>query len=181
MVKFNGYDPDAVGWAWIAFRALQGDGSLEAVAIAARDLQEKLGDAGPVLHALGEQDIEKAVSSTHLFMIALSEMLDPNGTSEYKIEIKHRWKGKPINRRDRALRGHRAAGMVERLVQDGMKKEAAIAFAKDETGLSRAEIFSWLKQRRIPPGQLAERLGVPEAVKDLLEPYKRGESSQSDE
>ena len=71
--------------------------------------------------------------------------------------------------------------MVERLVQDGMKQEAAIAATTAETGLSRAEIFSCLKHRRIPPAELVDRLGVPKVVEHLLENYKRQKSSQSDE
>jgi hypothetical protein len=66
-------------------------------------------------------------------------------------------------------------------VKDGMKQEAAIAAAKAETGLSRAEIFSWLKHRRIPPDELGERLGVPKVVEHLLNSFKRRQSSQSDE
>ena len=132
MVEFNGYDVEAVGWAWIAWCALEGDGSLEALAKATNDLQ----------HRLSSRD-EKAVADARLLMIALSEMLDPNGTSEYRIDIRRRKRGKPINRHERAMRGHRAAGIVRSLEKDGWKIEAAIQRAIEETGLSRAEVFAW--------------------------------------
>ena len=57
-----------------------------------------------------------------------------------------------------------------------MKQEAAIATATEKTGLSRAEIYTWLKHRRIPPEQMVERLGVPKAVEYLLERLKADQS-----
>jgi len=74
----------------------------------------------------------------------LAEALDPNGNSDFQLKLVGRKPGKPINRHDRALRGHRAAAIVEKLVQEGVKQEAGIAAATEQTGLSRAEIFTGL-------------------------------------
>ena len=134
-------DPQQIGYEWCAWYALQGDEPLECVGEAARDLELKLGKL-----AAGKLDPEegaKVASSAHLFMIAVAELLDPEGTSQFKADISRRRKGKPINRQERALRGHRAARIVRTLEADGWKTEAAVQQAIEETGMSRAEVFAW--------------------------------------
>lgn len=164
MGDFNGYDVDAVGWTWIAYCALRGDGSMDAFLAASKDVEKRLGIAGVELHEAGLRESAKTVSDAHLLVIAFAEMLNSDGTSEYKIEFKRRKKGKPINRHQRAQRGHRAAGIVRRLETEGWKTEAAVEQATTDTGLSRAEIFSWIshdkKVMAMSPGELADRLNA---------------------
>lgn len=70
------------------------------------------------------------------------------GPSTFKVEIKRRKPGKPINTLDRAKAGHSAAALVEKAVATGIKQEAAVAEAVERTRLSRSEIFIWLRKRR---------------------------------
>lgn len=179
-VMANGHrDPEVVGYEWAAWWALQGDEPLARVRDCAVDLEHRLGQLGADLHRRQEFDGDEIVAAAHLFMIALTELLDENGTSEFKATISRRKRGKPINKHERALVGHRAAGIVRRLVSEGWKQEAALQQAKQETGLSRAETMVWLRIERaffagaIPP--------MPSAVQKLLEPYKQldGNSANS--
>ncbi len=139
-------NPEQIGYEWCAWYALEGDEPLECVAEAARHLEQKLGELAA--GALGPAEGRKVAGSAHLFMIAIAELLNENGSSQFKAEIKRRRKGKPINQHDRALVGNRAANIVERLVSEEWKQEAAIEQATSETGLSRAEIMTWLAKRR---------------------------------
>lgn len=141
-------DPEQVGYEWAAWWALQGDEPLERVHECAVDLQRKLGDISARLNRQGEHEAEEIVAAANLFLIAIAEILDPNGTSEFKAEIKRRKSGKPINKHERALRGRSAASAVQRLVDGGWKQEAAIHQVVGDTGLSRAEIMTWLASRR---------------------------------
>lgn len=145
---------------WLAYWALQGDEPEDCLAAYMKQ---------------AAQD-----GCVHEFLIHyLADCLDQNGASDYQLKLVRRKRGKPINRMDRALRGHRAAGVVERLVNDGVKQEAAIAQASEETGLSRAEIFTWLKHRRTPPSDFKP----PKMVTEMLDAWKarQEESTQKDE
>lgn len=90
----------------------------------------------------------KFLSGLHLVLIGLASAAKADGNTAFKIDFKRVQRGKPINTYDRALIGHKAAAIVEAAIREGIKQEAAIAQATEETGLSRAEIFSWLKHRR---------------------------------
>jgi len=154
-------DPKVVGYEWAAWHALQGDEPLEYVALAARELQERLGSVCAGEGANMSIDDRQVVSSAHLFIIAIAELLDPDGRSEFKAVISRRKKGKPIDKSARARTGHKAAAIVERLTkQEGWKQEAALAEATAQTGLSRAEIMTWLRHARetmaMEPGKMAE-------------------------
>lgn len=141
-------DPEQVGYEWAAWWALQGDEPMERVHECAVHLQSKVGEVAASLHNRGDHEAAAAISAAHLFLIAMSELLDPTGTSEFKAEVKRRKAGKPINKHERALRGRRAASIVERLVGEGWKQEAALTQAQEETALSRAEIMTWLASNR---------------------------------
>jgi hypothetical protein len=65
-----------------------------------------------------------------------------------KLSVGRAKAGKPVAKEVRAKVGHRAANMVERLLAEGWKQEAALAEAERETRLSRSEIMTWLKNRR---------------------------------
>lgn len=130
----------SVGEHWLAWWALAGDEDIafakEYFAIAFRQL-EKIGEL--------DKDGEEIIANVRLFLIALAEAADPSGKSEFVIEFKRRKAGKPINAHQRAVVGRGAAARVDRLVGEGWKQEAAIAQVRDDTKLSRAEIFKWLK------------------------------------
>lgn len=137
-----------LGPEWLAWHALHGDGSLDTVHACAMALRDDLGWLAHKLSEARQFGDAETVSATHLFLIALAELLDPNGISEYKATISRRKPGKPINRHARAVTGHRAASIVMKLVKEGWKQEAAIEQATTETQLSRAEIMSWLAYDR---------------------------------
>lgn len=150
-------DPELVGYEWAAWWALQGDEPLSRVRDCAVHLQAKLGElsAGTPLSV----DAHKVISAANLFMIAIAELLDDDGSSEFKAKIERRKRGKPINKHARALKGHAAAGIVLRLVSEGWKQEAAIEEAVGKTSLSRAEIMTWLKYDRfVLGGGLIDRI-----------------------
>lgn len=145
----NGHrDPEEVGYQWAAWWALRGDEPLERVHECASDLQAKVGGLLDLIDEGDHQTAGEVIAATHLFLIAIEELLNPDGTSQFKAEIKHRKRGKPNNRHERALRGRQAAAIVQRLVDEGWKQEAAIAQAGSEIELSRAEIMTWLAIRR---------------------------------
>ncbi|MBS7670977.1 hypothetical protein [Croceicoccus gelatinilyticus] len=138
-------DP-SIGKEWLAWYALNGDEPLEFVG-------EYLMDALPILGGYiaksrqnMSQEDEAFLSGLHLVLIGLAGAVNGDGSVPYKLTRAKR--GKPINKHDRALNGHRAAAIVESLVALNIKQEAAVAQATEETGMSRAEIFTWLKHRR---------------------------------
>lgn len=141
-------DPDEAGHEWTAWWALQGDEPLSRVGEAAWHLQARLGDLGRRLGESGDKAAAETVAASRVFMLAIAQMLDDDGTSPFKAKIVRRTAGKPSNRLDRAHVGHRAAGIVIRLVSEGWKQEAALAQATAQTGLSRAETMHWLKSVR---------------------------------
>lgn len=164
-------DPEAIGYEWTGWWALQGDEPLNRVWDCAVDLERRLGQLGAVLHE--RQDFEGAnvIAAAHMFMIALAELLDENGTSEFKATISRRKRGKPINRSERARVGHRAASIVRQLVKEGWKQEAALQKATDETGLSRAETMTWLRAERAILRRSIPK-GISPEVRKLIAPYK---------
>lgn len=141
-------DFDKLGWEWAAWYALQGDVSLDLVHRSAKELQSKLGDVSARLHTSGDIEGAKTVAAANLFLIAVAELLDNEGTSVFKAAIGKRKRGKPINKHQRALIGHKAAAIVDKLVEQGWKQEAALMEATEKTGLSRAEIMIWLSNDR---------------------------------
>lgn len=154
-------DFDELGWEWAAWWAIQGDESLELVHKSAVELQKALGVVGSRLHDNGDIEGSKAVAAANLFMIVMAEMLNRDGTSMFKATISHRGRGQPIKRHQRALIGRQSAAMVEKLVAEGWKQEAAVKQAEAETGLSRAEIMAWLSSGRkllsMAPEEIAAR------------------------
>lgn len=167
-------DP-SVGKEWLAWYALQGDEPLECVAEYLDFASQSLGKLCAAKQEALTPDERKFLAGLHLMLIGLSSAATGDGGTEYRLTFKRK-RGKPINRHDRALLGHKVAGWVEREVRAGKQQEQAVLEAVENFGLSRAEIFAWLKHRRIPADQLAERLGVPPAVAKLLEPFKRDKS-----
>jgi uncharacterized protein (DUF58 family) len=140
-------DP-SVGKHWLGYWALQGDEDMQFVSeyvSHAKDMvRELIGDPPP----LPGRNTQEELTGLLLFLIELELALAEEGSSEFKVQIKRRKPGKPINKLDRANAGHKAAAMVEKAAEAGMKTEAAIADAGDRTGLSRSEIFTWLRKRR---------------------------------
>ena len=164
-------DPEIIGYEWAAWWALQGDEPLERVRDCAVDLERRLGELGPGLFEQDPREAVNIVAAAHLFMISLAELLDENGSSEFKATISRRKRGKPINKHERAMVGHRAAGIVRRLVEEGLKQEAALEEAKEKTGLSRAETMTWLRaERAFLSG--ARPQTIPDAATKLLAPFK---------
>lgn len=170
MMESGHRDPEMVGYAWAAWWALRGDEPLERVRECAVDLERQLGQLGVKLHKRLDSNGASVVAAAHLFMIALAELLDEKGTSEFKAKIERRKRGKPINRHERALRGRKAAGIVMELLSEGWKQEAALQQATQQTGLSRAEIMTWLRSSRlILAGHVPSDL--PRSVERMLEPW----------
>lgn len=83
-----------------------------------------------------------------LVLIAMTDALKPDGTSDMKLTISRRAAGNPPDKLGASRRGHAAARIVEERVASGEKKEAAVQFAKEQTGLSRTEIWKWLRHRK---------------------------------
>lgn len=167
----TGRNPDQVGYQWCAWWALQGDEPLSYVHTAALDLQEKLGALSAQLHSTGDFEGSKIVAAAALFNSAIGELLDEAGVSEFQIKkIERRRAGKPLSKHERALRGRQAGEIARKLIDEGLKAESAVQRATDETGLSRAEVFAWLKSNRaaIKMGEDArERLKTPGKPKFL--------------
>lgn len=137
-----------VGKHWLAHSALEGDESLEFVREYVSHAKHLVGDLTANLRTLNDPGMAEEITGLFLFLINLEQAMAEDGDSSFKIEIKRRKAGKPINKLARAREGHKAAGMVERAVREGVKQEAAIAEAVEKTGLSRSEIFTWLRKRR---------------------------------
>lgn len=154
-------DFDEIGWEWAAWWALQGDEDGTLVHSSAVELQKHIGALSARLHDAGDQEGSKTAAAAQLFMIAMAEMLNPDGSSMFKVTIAKRGPGKPIKKHQRAIIGHRAAAIVEKYVKQGWKQEAAVEQAKAETGLSRAEILAWLSGDRkllsMTPEEIAAR------------------------
>lgn len=156
-------DPEKVGYEWAAWWALQGDEPISRVRDCAVHLQEQLGALSHRMHVSGDSEAASIAAAANLFMIALAELLDENGESEFKARIERRKRGKPINKHARALIGHKAAAIVQNLVADGWKQEAAIEQARADTKLSRAEIMTWVRyQRFVASGGLSPIAKMPE-------------------
>ncbi len=141
-------DFDALGWEWAAWYAMQGSEDRELIHASAAALQGSVAALGRRLYDEGDKDGSKVAHAASLFMLAMAEMLDRDGTSLFKAEISKRGKGRPHNRTSIANRGHKAAAIVDKLVGEGVKQEAAVQQCADETGLSRAEIMAWLSRDR---------------------------------
>ena len=164
-------DPEVIGYEWAAWWALRGDEPLERVRDCAVDLERRLGQLGAGLYEQNHLESANIVAAAHLFMISLAELLDENGSSEFKATISRRKRGKPINKHERAMVGHRAAGIVRRLVEEGWKQEAALQQATEKTGLSRAETMTWLRAERAFLTGARPRT-IPDAAIKLLAPFK---------
>lgn len=141
-------DPALIGFEWCAWWALQGDEPLHFVRDAALDLGERLDQLGTRLHEAGDIEGSNIVAAARLYNSAISELLDEDGTSEFKVIIQRRKAGKPMNKFARARKGRRAGEIARKLIAEGVKTESAVQSAVDKTGLSRAEVFAWLKSNR---------------------------------
>lgn len=151
-------DP-SIGPEWLAWYALQGDEDFEFVH---RYLAQAQTDMGKFLAEERNnisRENEKLLSGILLFLIGLEEAADAGGTSDFKMSFVRRKAGKPVNKFERARRGHKAARRVTQLCDEGWKQEAAISQVGDETGLSRSEIFAWLRHRRKLVQQPADQSG----------------------
>jgi hypothetical protein len=144
----------------LAWWTLQGDEDLQFAREYLAAAPDVLGQYLVREHGKIGADDDKRLSDLMMMLDAVAAALDPVGDSEFKIEIKRRRAGKPVNLVDRSNAGFRAAGIVERLVATGTKQEAAIAAASSETGLSRSVLFEYLGRRRhllaMQSGQLSE-------------------------
>lgn len=132
---------------WAAYYALQGDEPLECVFEALTQLREQIGllSAG----RLEEGEASKIISNTHFFLIAIEELFNPRGISIFRAEITKRKRGPIPSRHSIAKRHHKAVSLVRKLQREGWESvEAAVQQASDETGVSRAEIFAWMKGRK---------------------------------
>lgn len=145
-------------------------GDLAALCEFAAQLVERLCQAnrelppGPELQATAE-----VVSDAAMFAMLMKELLDPKGSSEFKVkELRRRRKGKPTDRMAAARAGRKAAAIAERLIGEGWKVDSAVTEAGEQVKglrpdgqpLSPAEVYSWLAdQRRIlvtMPAELAD-------------------------
>lgn len=137
-----------IGKAWLGWYALEGDEDAAFIHEYVAHAKDVVGDiAHDLAQHLTKEQSEELVG-LQLFLLGLDAAMAPRGSSELKIELRRRRAGKPINRFERARKGHQAAAIVERAVAAGAKQEAALADATAATGLSRSEIFTWLKARR---------------------------------
>lgn len=154
-------NPQEVGPATMVRLALEGDEPLEWVGRAAAIIGENLFRCAPgVNDPLTGPDKEKAISDGARFAMMMAEIFGEferqateqgraySAEYEFLAKLERKSAGRPVNRLDRARKGHGAAAIVERLSGEGWKIEAAIAQATSETGLSKTEINKWRAHRR---------------------------------
>ncbi len=119
--------------AWYALRGENArDGALPEVALS---------------RFLAAQYLHLPIENRCAALLWLSQLLRPEGLGDYRLVLQRTRKGRPKRKSDAANLGHKAAHMVEKMVGEGVKQEAALAAAGTETGLSRAEIMKWMGQR----------------------------------
>lgn len=140
-------DP-SIGKEWLAWWALQGDEPLDCIPDYLRDANEYLGDFLAANRDELTPDDHHFFAGLRLALIGLAGAARGDGSTEYKLDFKRARRGKPINKMDRALQGNGAASWVEREIEHGKQQEQAVLEAVEQFGLSRAEIFSWLKHQR---------------------------------
>ena len=138
-------DADKVGWAMLTHFALDGDEPPSVFYESALSFCEV---AAEVSVRCPDREASDLLAEISIFMGSLVELLDEGGKSEIKANIVRRKAGKPVNKHARARTGRRAGLIAEKKVSEGWKTEAAIEYAMAETGLSRAEVFSWLRSNR---------------------------------
>jgi hypothetical protein len=165
----------SIGAEWLAWYALQGDEPPEFLGLYLDAAAPLLGEYIARERKSIKPKDKEFLSALHLVLIGLASAAKADGNTALKIDLKRVRRGKPIDTFERARIGHKAARIVEAAVSGGIKKEAAIAQATAETGLSRAEIFSWLRHRR--------HLADPEWRERLIQsaPSLEEQSGQFDE
>lgn len=149
MVKYTGRDPDAVGLSWMAWYAMMGEEDPAFINQYLEFANKAVGQLSMEAHRNGDFDTNKILAEIHLFLIGLEQCLDPSGETDFKLELLQRKRGpRPKNKNIRARHGRSAAHEVEKLVQAKIKTESAIAEVSAKTGISRAELFEWLRSNR---------------------------------
>jgi hypothetical protein len=134
------------GLHWMAWFALQGEEGPEwlerYLAAAFDDLGEIIGTQRASLDEKTRSDL----ANLNLVLLAMSASL--RGEAPMKLVLQRAKAGKPIDETARARTGHAAARLVEVRKSEGVKTEAAVTEAGAEFGISRAEVFRWMKHRR---------------------------------
>jgi hypothetical protein len=102
---------------------------------------------------LGLEQLDDQAKSTRVeiaqVLALMVEALNPLGTSDFSLDLHKRKRGRPKGRRFRKTgKSAKAASLVEDLVADGLKQEAAIAQATATYEVSRTAIYAALKTRR---------------------------------
>ena len=131
--------------AWRATLALDGEEDFEAIGLYVESVQgqlEKLSDA-----AGSGTDEARQLGELRMFLSRLEKALATDGDTRRTLKLQKR-RGRERQSLAHYLRGSRAAAAVERLVAEGWKQEAAIESVRKQEGLSRTEMFKWLKRRR---------------------------------
>lgn len=93
--------------------------------------------------------VQEALSDAGVVIECFRAMLAPYGpAAEQQITLKRRRAGASASDLDDIRRGMGLAGDVERMVDEGIKQEAAIAQVCEQHGCSRSYLMTWLRQRR---------------------------------
>jgi len=139
--------PDAskASLAWRAMFALNGEQPPKLI-------QEYLTEAVATLEKIytgeaSENETKSSVAQLVLFLRVLLETSSPTGRSRTALSLRKR-RGRPRQGLPDVMRGLTAVDMVDRRVADGWKQEAAVRDVGDKLGMSRTEIFEWLKRDR---------------------------------
>lgn len=137
--------------------ALDGDAPINVLVEYLRDAQVFLDQKAD--HKIDPQKDRRSEASRiradlHLqvLLLRLAAALNPSGKSQFQLSLHPRGSGNPATKasRDRRRAKERLAiHIVEELTLEKVKTEAAVAEAKEVTGLSRTAIFAALKVHRM--------------------------------
>lgn len=130
-------DP-SVGLDWLAWWAIQGDEDPAFIGEYLEYAQRRLGE----IEAADPSRASDDLTGLRIVLLAILEAMQPDGDTYLQVKFSHR-KGR-VNKLERAKLGRKAAVLaLRREREDGDPTEAAVAFATEQTGLSRSEVYKW--------------------------------------
>jgi hypothetical protein len=130
--------------AWRACSAFEGEDAPELIQQYVKAANEALEE---IVGGVADERQKTRINELRMFLRILEEALGPRGTTRRTLVLQNR-RGRPLLSRDELRHRMAAACITQRLVADGWKQEAAIAHVSDQLGITRTEIFKWLKAGR---------------------------------
>jgi len=132
---------------WLACSALEDDEEQTFIKEYTQEAQAFLAELDGEIRFTLPSPSKVKLDELRMFLMRLEQALTDGGTTRLMLSLRKR-PGRPRQSVAAYRAGMRAVEAVERLVADGCKQEAAVAEVGAHLGLSRTEIFRWLKNRR---------------------------------